>query len=1753
MSSICFDPDTPCLYATGAVTDKKGRETSVLICYSIAKFLRMHMLMAVPPTKPALRRIHAPPPEPEPEIEGMEDSDDEMDVKAAKKQAKKEKKESDQKEKLQEDDLKEHLKEGTTTARGKHTTAAVATKREDFLADVLRDCTEAELLTKDAALEILDSTDAIEDIDLFKERVEEQILYWEPKLKEYEEEHPELSRQHSNGNDEEQALLEDGADGGTQLMSNDLDMMEAGHADDDVGMEAIMAMDGAHVKQQSTFGKIFSQLKGEEPAEEDPQAALHALSKHLGLDPRRVARMHAPKEETAIRARKDKTIDIVRSEINPHKGQRLPFVAAGYRMLIPGCLYSYTIEVKNGGGSFSWLSIEDPQEPFTQFVMCEPAGCNVRIAEIRKPDGRKSYSVVWKVGVPASESKKLTIIVRAETRPIYTKRLEACHVLFRGEKKITAMLWIETGPVLGFQDGNIISFGAYIPPKDPLSRMAWDEIGVKAVMVAKRLASIPVGRSRAMRCKKCLVCLACCWNPFMCCWKCWKRRDTNAQKKIMPQERYSTDVDTEKLRSMRDGEGQGAYTNVDRRLLMGFKRSARLRDGSRDDNMEHTIGKPVQCMWYNKEDRELFFGVRDLVASIDVTARMNPWASPTQVLPAEDYMTDLAVVGSSIKGLMNVHGDDDLLVTSEDGSVRRLFLVKSEATAFQKLWTKHVLDKLMGLQTWLDEKLGHITPGGKKEKDLALDLKSINGNMFSVRHDGEIARWAPHFQLMQWKKHTADLLPKHIHTKIKMTSVGSVNVVKQVIDEEFKPSRTMIRATQRIGAIHLFMLVCESPMRMKSDIKLDKEKQKKQEEFSGGSDSDYYSDEYYSDDEPEPEESPQPASGVAADGDPEGEEDEPEELDMVHTPADQILLWNAKTGKPIPLEEATLDSIEEDKEPRLGDYPKGNICCVTISAGYIIIGRDCGNLTGYNLEVSGAGQEHLVAAQEYEGHDGKPIELLRTVGDLNGGLSTEMYCSSVLLYSTSTREKNTTVLVHELKSGSCIFKFVVPPASPGDAAKFCDFDVIRLSTKEETDETGQVHDHFIGAVDRDVQVWTLEGNIKDLVRFELHGEDDDDDELQDDEPIEEEDEDEDEEEKEDDQADLLFEMSAKPDMSDMPGEKEAAARPKNRRDRLHTHKGHTKLITCMEVRGNYAFTGCKQGSIRVWRCAAPWSNLLVLNTTEGPVSRMIVPDLSTIWVAYGGFIRAWDLRAVHADMARQTEIDSRPKMTDAFHAAQHKAQEEEDNKVTEAEIHSSSTGASTAILPVGHNGIPTVRSLAAVPEVISEGKKLHQTYNVYASCVDGSVYCLTPLTKQPIYTTQTHVAKERREGSVLAVMMCMIEYLQLIGISFTVTDALWPPALSLPYRFFGSLFGTTSSFTEEGWSASFWGALIFGGFFLGAMIAQISTNLLTREEFAWKFGGSTGGVVVLTHFGCIGLRVVDFVVGVVLFITIARPLLTTFVCGGLGATEEQEAQCWAMGHLMHCAIAGGGLYIYVKMSWRIQRAYGNCGLFASRSLADLFATDRDNVHNSRVHHLVNYPRYCDCSMYVRFLCTAASVFCFTQTMALAVICVLCFILFATVLYKPPFAVAAVNFCALGTTAAALLTNVVLLKAAWALKDIDHITSQASIIETRQFATFQDPEALISWAGTGGVAMPRGQVCFTVSAEHDHLVEELGSIWLYAILLAPLWLKLGCDWAHFSFIKPNVARAKLWMKMRIAKKQRRKLKEIERLKKQLGFV
>ena len=80
------------------------------------------------------------------------------------------------------------------------------------------------------------------------------------------------------------------------------------------------------------------------------------------------------------------------------------------------------------------------------------------------------------------------------------------------------------------------------------------------------------------------------------------------------------DLAKEKL-SKRD-DMMGAYKNENRRLLLGFKRSVRLRDG--DSENTRYMGEPINCMWYDSGHHELFFAVKDIISSIDISAR---WAN----------------------------------------------------------------------------------------------------------------------------------------------------------------------------------------------------------------------------------------------------------------------------------------------------------------------------------------------------------------------------------------------------------------------------------------------------------------------------------------------------------------------------------------------------------------------------------------------------------------------------------------------------------------------------------------------------------------------------------------------------------------------------------------------------------------------------------------------------------------------------------------------------------------------------------------------------------------------------------------------------------------------------------------------------------------------------------------------------------------------------------------------------------------------
>ena len=231
-----------------------------------------------------------------------------------------------------------------------------------------------------------------------------------------------------------------------------------------------------------------------------------------------------------------------------------------------------------------------------------------------------------------------------------------------------------------------------------------------------------------------------------------------------------------------------------------------------------------------------------------------------------------------------------------------------------------------------------------------------------------------------------------------------------------------------------------------------------------------------------------------------------------------------------------------------------------------------------------------------------------------------------------------------------------------------------------------------------------------------------------------------------------------------------------------------------------------------------------------------------------------------------------------------------------------------------------------------------------------------------------------------------------------------------------------------------------------------------------------------------------------------------------------------MGYLTACAIAAPSLAIYVLMSWRIQRAYGNCGLFASRSIADLLSSKRDNVHHSPVHHLINFTRYCDTSMYVRILATVATVFCATQTMALTVVCALCLVLFFTVLARPPFQVGCMNFFALGTTATAFTANAIMLRAAWNTKDLDMLWPRLAGAAADEVLELQPPGAggVVGGAWGGGAACRRCRA-ISCAGRRPRRTTSWSRRWAAGCCCSCWWRRRASslfDWLYYSLVQPS---------------------------------
>ena len=56
-----------------------------------------------------------------------------------------------------------------------------------------------------------------------------------------------------------------------------------------------------------------------------------------------------------------------------------------------------------------------------------------------------------------------------------------------------------------------------------------------------------------------------------------------------------------------------------------------------------------------------------------------------------------------------------------------------------------------------------------------------------------------------------------------------------------------------------------------------------------------------------------------------------------------------------------------------------------------------------------------------------------------------------------------------------------------------------------------------------------------------------------------------------------------------------------------------------------------------------------------------------------------------------------------------------------------------------------------------------------------------------------------------------------------------------------------------------------------------------------------------------------------------------------------------------------------QLCWRVQRAYGDVRLFASRKISDVVRAGRDMVHHTITHSKPNYPGWVDANQPLKLL------------------------------------------------------------------------------------------------------------------------------------------------------------------------------------------
>jgi hypothetical protein len=177
----------------------------------------------------------------------------------------------------------------------------------------------------------------------------------------------------------------------------------------------------------------------------------------------------------------------------------------------------------------------------------------------------------------------------------------------------------------------------------------------------------------------------------------------------------------------------------------------------------------------------------------------------------------------------------------------------------------------------------------------------------------------------------------------------------------------------------------------------------------------------------------------------------------------------------------------------------------------------------------------------------------------------------------------------------------------------------------------------------------------------------------------------------------------------------------------------------------------------------------------------------------------------------------------------------------------------------------------------------------------------------------------------------------------------------------------------------------------------------------------------------------------------------------------------------------------MTLSWRVQRSYGDCRLFASRRVADVIRADRDLVHHTITHSKVNYPSWVDTTQALKFIAVVCSVFIHDGSQAIAAVGLVCLVQLLALCVMPPYKVMVVNYVVLGSLVATLLSLASIFWVAWATKDSE------TLDPTQEFDHFlYDLTGGFHWLLITAIAIPTPAVALTLATALSYIFKQ--AIW-----------------------------------------------------------